>query len=101
MKKILSRLNSSRQDQVDIEMGRLRNQSKKYGNMLRNKQNLRAIPKFESLTEQDDKVPYETMATILILAFLIFLVAVHFMIEWELDGKEHIQPKPTSCCCQN
>ena len=102
MKKVLSRLTSSSQDQVDIEIGRLRNRSKKCGNMLRNKQNLNAVAKFQSLTDVDDKVPYETMGTVLVLVFIIFLIIVHFMIEWELSIRPEKRPESTnSCSCQS
>ena len=93
MRKILSRLTSSNREE-SLDYGRLRNRSIKAGKMLRNRQN---STKFKSLTEDDEKIPYEEMGTVLVLVFLVFIVLLQLLIEYGPDNVEQTK----SCTCEN
>ena len=93
MRKILSRLTSTNRDET-IDYGRLRNRSMKAGQMLRNRQN---STKFKSLTEDDDKMPYEEMGTVLVVVFLAFLVLVQLLIIYGPDSDQEVK----NCTCGN
>ena len=67
----------------------------KVGIMLRNKQN--SPTKFKSLTEVDEKVPYEEMGTLLVVILLVFLLLVHLMVEYGPDSAQEAK----NCTCKN
>ena len=62
--------------------------------MLRNRQN---STKFRSLTEDDEKIPYEEMGTLLVVVFLASIVLVELLIEYGPDNVQHTK----NCICKN
>ena len=69
----------------------------KAGRMLKNRQN--SATKFKSLTEDDEKIPYEEMGTLLVIVFLVFIVLVHLLIEFGPDLAE--EAKKHTCQCES